>query len=445
MNHLLNIVRKELKELMTIGSFVSVLIMMFVFMGAGSMMGDQGESITSPSDIGFINGDGGLWADRTEEFLISIYVDTYGISEEEARGFVKVMDIPLDDGAAIVEGMRSLGLDAAIAVGPGYSSNLDNGIRAVISEYYIFTNPGLLGSAGSSITSLMIGEISDRISQALVSEIADPDLTPFLLSPIKGTDAHTYIDGELHSGVRPLDISMGVMNQTLMVPVVIMMVIMMIGSIVISSMGNEKENKTLETLLTMPVGRTVIVTGKILSAAIMGLVYGIMYMVGMMFYSKGMTDIGGLGGSSPADLGLALGPVDWLIVGTMVFLAIFCALGLCMILGAFAKNYKAAQTMTVPISVLAIIPMLLNMFASWGSLPTAIQIPLFIIPFTHPMMVMQNLMFGNTAVVLAGMAYLALFAMLTIFITVKVYKSDILLTGIGQTKLAKAFAGKRIR
>jgi ABC-2 type transport system permease protein len=443
-NHLLNIIRKELRELMTVGSIVSVLIMVFIFLGAGTMMNEQGDSITTPSEIGFIDGDGGPWSDRTVEILVAVYMDTYGLSEEEARGFVKVIEVALDDNAVVVERMQSLGIDAAIAVGPGYSADLDNKVRATISEYYIFTNPGLLGSAGSSMTSLMIGEISNRISKELVFDIIGPDDAAFMLNPIKGTDAHTYMNGEMHAGVRPLDISMGIMNQTLMVPVVIMMVIMMIGSIVISSMGNEKENKTLETLLTMPVGRTAIVTGKILSAAIVGLVYGLLYMVGMMFYSKGMTNIGGLGGSSPADLGLALGPADWLIVGAMVFLAIFCALGMCMILGAFAKNYKAAQTMTVPISVLAIIPMLINMFASWGSLPTAVQVPLFIIPFTHPMMVMQNLMFGNTSVVLAGLVYLALFAMLTIFITVKVYKSDILLTGIGQTKLARAFARKKI-
>lgn len=41
-----------------------------------------------------------------------------------------------------------------------------------------------------------------------------------------------------------------------MIPLVIMIIIMMVDSIVINSMGFEKENKTLETLFTMPINKT---------------------------------------------------------------------------------------------------------------------------------------------------------------------------------------------
>ena len=119
-------------------------------------------------------------------------------------------------------------------------------------------------------------------------------------------------------------------------------------------MGSEKENKTLETLLTMPIKRTTIISGKLLAAAIVGLVYGVAYMIGMMFYTTGLT----VGSTSVnlSEYGLALDAVDWILLMLILFLAIFSALGICMILGAFTKNYKMAQQMTMPISFLAIIP-----------------------------------------------------------------------------------------
>jgi ABC-2 type transport system permease protein len=105
-----------------------------------------------------------------------------------------------------------------------------------------------------------------------------------------------------------------------------------------------------------------------------------------------------------------------------------------MILGAFTKNFKASQTMILPITVLAMIPMFITMFTSWGTLPLVGKVVLFAIPFSHPMMVMNNLMFGDLTLVFAGLAYLVVFTLVMIFITVKLYKSDILLTGLGNTK-----------
>ncbi|MCQ2071097.1 MAG: hypothetical protein MJZ68_08195, partial [archaeon] len=71
---------------------------------------------------------------------------------------------------------------------------------------------------------------------------------------------------------------------------------------------------------------------------------------------------------------------------------------------------------------------------------------MFAIPFTHPMMGMDNLMYGNTGLILGGLLYLVVFDIIMIAITVRVYNSDILITGIGQNptvrKLCKMFKTK---
>ena len=70
-----------------------------------------------------------------------------------------------------------------------------------------------------------------------------------------------------------------------------------------------------------------------------------------------------------------------------------------------------------------------TMFSSIDSLPGFAQVLLFAIPFTHPMVIMQNLMFGNTLWIIGGAAYLLIFTAVTFFATVKIYNSDVLITG----------------
>jgi ABC-2 type transport system permease protein len=203
-------------------------------------------------------------------------------------------------------------------------------------------------------------------------------------------------------------------------------VIIMSGSMVITSMGSEKENKTLETLLTLPISRTSIVFGKLIGAAIVGLVTAVIYMIGFGYYMSSITS------SSAIDLakyGLTIDAFGFVLVGISLFLALFAALALCMILGIFTKNYKASQMMTMPITFLALIPMFMTMFSDFDTLPTGAQVFLFGIPFSHPMMAMRSLMFGDTNLVLAGIGYEVIFCIVTMFIAVTLFKKDILLTG----------------
>lgn len=433
--------KKELRELLNIESIMSIAVVMIIFVGLGLMIGTQTDEASKPPTFGILNYDDdnvGGYTDTAMEVIEGIYsspeIQASHLIEISSNGDTR------EDGDALITKMQELGLTSAIVIDSQFSSNIDTKQPGEIRAYFITEGAGMLGGMDSEIIAMVIDMINKKISAELIDQSFTPGSSVFLINPVsfKGTSNFTYVNGNLINGVTPMAISSTMMSQTLMVPIVIMIVIMVVGSIVISSMGNEKENKTLETLLTLPVKRSTIVSSKILASAIMGLVYGIAYMAGMYVYMQSMSK--GLGGANLADYGLTLGLVEWAIIMLVVFVAIMCALGLCMILGAFVKNYKSAQTMTLPITVLAIIPMIIFMFADWNSLGTGMQALMFIIPFSHPMMIMQNLMFGNYLIVIAGMIYNIAFAIVTVLITVRLYNSDILLIGFGSTKLGRALA-----
>lgn len=456
MNHLLNITKKELKELLTPGTVVSILVVVVLFAALGTAMSGESESMSSPKHMGIVyDGDlnndvvisydtGSGTVDLTVGALIaSAYYVTYEV--QDYAEYIHVMGSHYGDAGAIAKEMEDNGYSFVISVPSEFIDNFENGRTTTVSAYYSYSNGGILGTVTSTSGTLIVNNMSDILTYALSTKQTDPTTAAFTLSPLD-IGSHTSINGKVYDDITPYQIYSAMMGQNIIVPIVVMIVIMMVGSVVISSMGGEKENKTLETLLTMPIKRTTIVSGKILAAAIIGLVYGICYLAGMMVYSNGLTS--GLTGSSVnlADYGLAMDAGDWGILMVVLFLAIFSALGLCMILGAFTKNYKMAQTMTLPISGLALIPMFVFMFTSWDNLPLAGQVLMFAIPFSHPMMAMDNLIFGNLDLVLGGIAYLVVFDIITILITVRIYNSDILITGIGQSatmvKLKKAFGIK---
>ncbi|MBE3139977.1 MAG: ABC transporter permease, partial [Thermoplasmata archaeon] len=206
------------------------------------------------------------------------------------------------------------------------------------------------------------------------------------------------------------------------------------------SMVLEKENKTLETLLTLPVKRTSIVTGKIVAAAVIGLLLAIIYMIGMQFYFSGFQFSAGL---NLASYGLVITSMDFIWIGVSLFITLIAGLSLCMLMGTFAKNYKSAQTLTFPITMLAMIPMFITMFADFDTLPLALKIFTFAIPFSHPMMAPRALLFHDYTLVIGGIVYVAIFAIVTISIVVWVFKTDRLLVGTTKFKWLKGLTRRR--
>ena len=456
MSHLTNIVKKELKELLTPGSVLSVIIMVLLFAGLGGLIGGEMEKANALPVFGIADNDNSVLEideDTTWDaygILERIYINS-GVAEEDVPKYVKT--VTLDPEKSLYDNMTAAGVSSMIVVDPGFREAVEHNLSttdpnllvpAIIWEYYIFEPSGMFGTMSSTTVSMMVNNLSKSLSSLIIDEkVGDETCYNFVSSPIThGNDClNTIVNGEAHSGVTPQSIAGEISNQTMMIPLVIMIIIMMVGSIVISSMGSEKENKTLETLLTLPIKRTTIVTGKIAAAAIVGLIYGLAYMVGMSIYMGAM--MGPMSsGINLAELGMDLGFVDWLLIMASMFLSILCALGICMILGAFAKNYKSAQTMTMPLSILAMIPMFIIMFSGWYGSGPAMQAILFVIPFSHPMMAMQSLMYGDLGLVFAGLAYMVLFSLVTVAITVKLYNSDILVTGLGQNKLVQKMSGK---
>ncbi|SQD92816.1 putative ABC-type Na+ efflux pump, permease component [Candidatus Bipolaricaulis anaerobius] len=402
-----NIIAKEVRELLTPQTLIPIVVVAVIFAMMGGVVGDIGEEVTQRPVIGVV--------DQDEGPLSQIATTVLGAT-------ARVVHSGTDVGEGL--GRTEEGGGVALLVFPqDFSEKILGGEPGTIEIHWIMRGLGMMDFISSAPVEGAISAVNQAITAALL-EGSIPLNPEVILNPTTRTDT-TLVKGKTIAGVSPTAISNTLMSQSIMIPLLVMMLMMMAGSTVISSMGLEKESKTLETLLTMPVSRSSIVTGKIVGSALVGLVMALIYMLGFSFYMRSFQ----MGAIDLGQYGLALGLLDYVLVGGSLFLALLAGLALCIVLGTFARDYRSAQTLLFPITAMAMIPMFLIMFKDFATVSLGLQAVLFVIPFSHPMMAIRALMFDEYPLVLGGIAYSAVFSAVVIAVAVRIFKSDRLLTG----------------
>jgi ABC-2 type transport system permease protein len=411
MSALGNIIKKEARELITPATFIPIILIAIMFGSLGNAIGSIEEEMEERPVIGFIDSD-----NSNLSFIATSILDG---NADVAFNSSKISEIERG-----IEYLKEKDGVALFIIPSDFSENILNSKPSQIEIYWIMKGAGIFDSISSAVVEELIKIINTTISYELISTNATINATT-ALSPINRNDT-TYFKGKVLQGVSPNDVTGILSSQSTLIPIVMMMVIIMAGSMVISSMALEKENKTLETLLTLPVKRVSIVAGKIIASALIGLILAVIYIIGFAYY---MTSFDVSGQVNVIRLGLILNPGDLLLLGLSVFVTLIAALSFCMLLGTMAKNYKSAQTLTFPVTLFALIPMFMTMFKDFDTLPLALKGFLFGIPFSHPMMAPRALLFDDYLLVISGIIYVSIFALVMIIIAVWVFKTDRLLTG----------------
>lgn len=425
MSHLGNILKKEIKELLTPGTILPIVLITLIFGSIGNTMGGIEEEIQQKPIIGLINEDDGIYA----PILTGIF---------ENYSTVVFNSTTLSEKNEGIEIVKSRDGVAVLLIPENFSSNILNQRPGTIDVYWIVKGTGIMDSISSASVENLLSYAQRQISETLINQANASFNTTLVLSPIQEFDT-TNIKGHEFPSITPGTIAQILSTQSTTTPIVMMMIIIIAGGMVISSMALEKENKTLETLLTLPVRRVSIVTGKIAASAIVGLFLALIYMIGISYYMQSLTFSTGTGSSS---FSLELSTFDLALVGVSLFVALIAGLSLCMLLGTMAKNYKSAQTLTAPVTMMAIFPMILTMFTDFDTLPLALKTLVFAIPFSHPMMAQRALLFGNYTLVIGGIIYTSIFCIVVIGLVIWVFTTDRLLAG---TVVGKKLARLRRR
>lgn len=272
MSGLGNIIKKEVRELLTPATFLPIILVALIFGVMGNSIQGIQQQAQTPPVIGVIAEDTGSFGTMASTILHTqakvVYNSTTSLDQQTG-----VSTIEQKNGVALV------------VIPQNFTERIDHGERGTLEVFWIMKGAGVLDSISSSMLEGLIAQINTNISRTLIKANTTANAT-LVLSPTQSLQT-TYFKNREFVGLSPNVIVGMLSSQSLLIPIVMMMIIIMAGSIVITSMALEKENKTLETLLTLPVKRTSIVTGKIVAAAFIGLLLAIIYMIGMGYISRG--------------------------------------------------------------------------------------------------------------------------------------------------------------
>ena len=285
-----------------------------------------------------------------------------------------------------------------------------------------------------------------KVKELLMTQVIGEDMK-FLADPIK-TTPYTVANGKsTQADSYALINSLSVFDK--LMPLVLFMLIVLTSQTIITAIGAEKSDKTLETLLASPVPRGRIIGAKMLAALIVALIYALTYgagfliaMVMTMTGTDGSLDIAealkAMAQASQATMELELQIPMWGWALTLVQLALTIGIALMasIILGALVQDAKGSQMASLPILVLTMFPYILTMISDVRQMEGIAGIVMRIIPFTHTFTATACLRFHDLPMFWGGLIYQAVFLAVMTFLALKLYKSDILF--IGMPKLWKA-------
>ncbi|CAB49553.1 ABC transporter permease [Pyrococcus abyssi] len=309
-----------------------------------------------------------------------------------------------------------------VVIPSNFSESIESNEKAVVEVYGIFSglSLGMKESISESRISAVVNIISEELAKLKIKgNFKNPEA---VLHPID-VKGYSVVKGKIVN-LPPSVVSGILASQAFSIPIVIFIMFTFVSQMSASSIASEKENKTLETLLTLPVSRTSIVAGKMVGAGIMGLIAAIAYMIGMKRYFASFGEMN----VSLSDIGIRIEPRAYILFAVIMFLTIIFAITLSMLLGVFAEDTKSANTLVSMVMMPLLFPTFAFMIVDVQSIPPLVRYILYAIPFSHPVIASRAMLFGDYGIMIRSIAYLTVLSLGTLYLTAKFFSTEKLLT-----------------
>ncbi|MEO0129174.1 MAG: ABC transporter permease [candidate division WOR-3 bacterium] len=416
MKKFLNIFQKEIKDLLTLRMILPFLMSIFILFFIGQVMQREVGRAMKPVHIGIMDKD----KTNSSSALIEGLKNT--------KNLITVISAESDTQAVRIAKEQNLSM--VVIIPEDYELNLKNKLSAEIRVYSIITSLGIASSAQRVSVRNLLQTLNKEVAELFLKEI-NPSLNlEILREPIKAKE-FVVLKDIIQPGNAAFIIAY-ISTQTVIVPVALLMLIIITGTMIASSIAQEKENKTLETILTVPVSRFTIVLAKMLAAVVLAICFALFFVLAMGSY---MSSFGSMGTSTTADfqglgtgINLSLDTYGKILLGISIFLSIVNALALATLLALFAQDVKDAQTTIMPLTIMILIPYFFALTFDPGSMSLGLKIFTFLIPFSHTFFAFKFLLLGQRLPVILGIFYLLFFAVVLLFIATKVFSSERILT-----------------
>ncbi|MDW8022658.1 MAG: ABC transporter permease [Nitrososphaerota archaeon] len=405
-----NFLLKELKELVRDPKILlgMIIVPLIMFPVLGAVMGYAVQSAQEKAvkaTLVVVNNDGGEWSHAFISFLQKAGVNVL-VENNTALENGKVLGL-----------VNKYNTTQILEIPKGFSENVtahlsNPSVKASLKFYGVFLGTGVFESVSSSVVDALVSQFNRAIA---------PD--------VLYTEKSAIVKGEIKHGVDPAVLSGLMMSQSIALPITIMILLTYSVQIAATSVAVEKEEKTLETLLTMPMDRLAILLGKLSSSIVVAAVGAIAYMAGYGYLMGSV--LSGIPANINVDLaslGLAPSFLGYILLGLSLFVTMLSALALAVILSAFAEDVRSAQSFVGYIYPFIFLPAFALMYIDINTLPYAIRLILYAIPYSHPVIASRAVTMGDHLTAVVGIVYVSLFTVIVMYAASRLFATEKILT-----------------
>jgi len=209
-----------------------------------------------------------------------------------------------------------------------------------------------------------------------------------------------------------------------------------------TSFAGEREKKTMESLLALPISRFNILLGKVLAGMVLLTVFAVMNLVGLLGFSwllSSQLADNDIGTSAMFSMDISI----WLLllVAITMFLSAFVSIGIGISVASLTKDVRSAEslyTLTMLIPSMAV-----GITGMFGALPEdafgGAGIFLYIIPWAHSLALLSKGLYPQTYAsstltgsiptdILLHVGYIGLVILICLFVASKVFERENILT-----------------
>ena len=410
------LLKKEIKELITLQTILPMIVVVIIFSLIGNIMSKETAKLSTPQTILILNQDtvsiGNKISEilKTNNFKAEILTD---INITEALDKAKENEI-----------------SSILIITNGFEKDINSFRPHRLVVYKILKNFSMFSDIKYSKLDNVVNIINTYYSDEWITQKVIGIDAENLKNPVKIDE---FISIKDKTANVPLSAVSGyIKKQTIFIPIILFMVIVLASQMVAMTVASEKENKTFEILLSSPLNRKTIIFAKLIAAGLVALLLVGVYMIGMNSYMTGIS-----GGAISVNenlkdifvsLGIVISPLGYLLLGSSLFVGILVGLAIAMILGILSENIKSVQATITPLMIFILLPYFLVLFLDFNTVPQIFKYIIYAIPFSHPFLATQNIILGNFAPIIYGIIYQFIVFMIFVIIGAKIFSSDKIIT-----------------
>jgi ABC-2 type transport system permease protein len=328
------------------------------------------------------------------------------------------------------------GYTGVVVIPEGFTNNLSRGIPALVKVYTYMREVSI---AESSRISSLVGLISGYSGVVKQRFAAMTHVSPgFINNPVVVSGLVTM--GGKHYSSGQVNALTGLLFSIVFAPLI---VVGYASQIAATTMGVEKEEHTLEVLLSLPLNRRSIVIAKLSGSIVISILATLGLSAGLYIYIESVGGLSG-GGSMPLDLlRNILTPYSIVTITTALIIGVILSTSLSMLLGIFGKDVRSSQSMAGIIWTLVFIVGYGLAMIQFSSLSQSMKYIVAAIPLAAPVLALKLSMTNITGIVWVSIVFHFIETLLVLYALARVIGSEILITGLGLSERLKKQGIKR--